>query len=186
VRRFLATFGLFVPALAFAALPADPLSMPADAPVPASLSDVLRYLAMAVLVPIAASAAKLAAGAFQHWAEAKGAKWASAQAKVSALLADAVAFVDAETKAERIKILEDGRVSPAEAAQLQAHALEAAKRFLGANGLRLITDTLGVAAPALDDWLKGRLQALFLGIASAAKGPSAAEQMVGPVAHLFP
>lgn len=74
---------------------------------------------------------------------------------------DAVAYVDANTKASQLAIAADGQVTPQEARLLQQQALDKAKEFLGAQGLALAGEVFELGEQAVEAWLRGRIQTVF-------------------------
>jgi hypothetical protein len=186
-RISLFRFSLLITLLSLPLLALAQAAAPAQAPAHPSIAEtfLVQYVLPAVggvfAIVLAAVGAVLAG-----WIRSKGAteeerkrneKIAAFTEKTFSMAKDAVAYVDAQTKATQQRISADGQITAEEAKELQDEALSKLKAWLGENFPAQAKDLLGIAAPAVDTWLQGILQRAF-----ALKPEKTLWQPTGPVA----
>lgn len=120
----------------------------------------------AVALPFLGKALSLLMDMVINWRRAKGDKRAETYARLWTLAGDAVAYVNAKTKATREYIMSPGseggtRVTAAEAKAYQDEARMAMMEWLGKEGIVAAMNELGIAADKAEEWLRGLIQKRF-------------------------
>lgn len=160
MKRFLLVVLLFpVLALAQDTTPDVPVNVPQS-------STFWTAFIMVVGLPFLAKALNLVFDMFLNWRKAKGDKRAEAYARIWALAGDAVAFVNAKTKATRDLITSPGseggtKVTATEAKQYQDEARAALIEWLGTEGFKAAAAEIGIAAGKAEEWVRGLIQKRF-------------------------
>lgn len=161
-RRLLFMLVLAAPAFALAQ-ETDPNAVADD--LPQSSAFWTLFLSI-IALPFLGKALSLLVESFLAWRRAKGDKQAETYARLWALAGDAVAYVNAQTKATRDVITSPSSpggtsVTAEEARMYQEAARAAMMEWLGTAGVAAAVKELGIAQDKFTEWLRGLIQKRF-------------------------
>lgn len=138
-----------------------------DAPAPESVSTFWTMFLSVVAFPFLAKALNILFDLFVSWRASKNDRHAALYQKYWALAGDAVAYVNAQTKALREQVVDPSSpggvsVTASEARALQDAALSTLKSWLGGDqGQAAIANGIGIASDQVETWLRGLIQKRF-------------------------